>query len=321
MRIDTQLTRVLSSEETLLALFVAAVIVVYLAAIIVVMKLAWRLFTGDRTSVFPGRLDSIILTSALIGCGLMAYAYFWEPYSLEVTHIRICSDKIPEGARPVRLLHITDIHSDPSPRLEKRLPEVISREKPDLILFTGDAINHPGAAPLFKQLSRQMSAIAPTYVVEGNHDSREYSRLKLFDDTGVHELKGRPVTVSVRGVNVCLWGVGVDSEWKLEKLASKLPANTFSVFLYHFPAKVYDIAREKVDLFLAGHTHGGQVRLPFYGAIITRSKTGKKFEQGMYRVDGTWLYVNKGIGMEDKFPRFRFLAKPELTVFDIQPQS
>jgi hypothetical protein len=77
-----------------------------------------------------------------------------------------------------------------------------------------------------------------------------------------------------------------------------------------------------VDLYLSGHTHGGQIALPLYGAIITLSKFGKKYESGMYTVGDTILYVNRGIGFEPRpAPPIRFCARPEITVFDIAPMK
>ena len=82
------------------------------------------------------------------------------------------------------------------------------------------------------------------------------------------------------------------------------------------------MARHHVDLFLAGHTHGGQVALPFYGAIVTFSRFGKRFEAGLHRVANTWLYVNRGLGMEGgPAPRVRFCARPEVSVLEVWPAS
>jgi predicted MPP superfamily phosphohydrolase len=73
-----------------------------------------------------------------------------------------------------------------------------------------------------------------------------------------------------------------------------------------------------VDLFLCGHTHGGQVRLPFWGAVITMSKHHKRFESGLYDVGGVPMYVNRGVGCEGgSAPRVRFLCRPEVAVFDL----
>jgi predicted MPP superfamily phosphohydrolase len=74
-----------------------------------------------------------------------------------------------------------------------------------------------------------------------------------------------------------------------------------------------------VDPYLAGHTHGGQVALPFYGALATLSAFGKEFESGLHRVADTWEYTNRGIGMEGgAAPRMRFAARPEVTVIEVR---
>ena len=80
--------------------------------------------------------------------------------------------------------------------------------------------------------------------------------------------------------------------------------------------------RDVVDLMLAGHVHGGQVALPFYGALMTLSRHGKRFEQGLYELPGMNLYVNRGIGMEGgSAPRVRFASRPEITLFLVHPEG
>ena len=100
----------------------------------------------------------------------------------------------------------------------------------------------------------------------------------------------------------------------------KFPAENYSILLYHYSDLAESLKGLNVDLYLSGHTHGGQVRMPFYGAIVTLSRFGKKYESGMYDINGTKLYVNRGIGLENTpAPKVRFLCRPEITVFDIHP--
>jgi uncharacterized protein len=76
-----------------------------------------------------------------------------------------------------------------------------------------------------------------------------------------------------------------------------------------------------IDLYLAGHTHGGQIALPYFGAIITLAKYGKKYEAGEYQVGNIILYVNRGIGLAAGVnPKMRFFARPEITVIDLKPK-
>jgi len=119
-----------------------------------------------------------------------------------------------------------------------------------------------------------------------------------------------------------LWvaGIAAGDEHLVPRALRGVPEGAFVLFLYHAPALVLDLAERKVDLVCCGHTHGGQVALPFYGALVTLSSTGKRFEAGLYRVKETWLYVNRGVGMEGgPVPRVRFCARPEVTVFELCP--
>lgn len=260
---------------------------------------------------------------ALAGLGILcvAYGYFVEPYWLSVTHVQITSSKLPRGAQPIRIVHISDIHSDPAPRLEKRLPQTIAAERPDLIVFTGDSLNSPEGLPVFRECLTEIAKIAPTFVVKGNWDAWYWNQLNLFGATGAHELDGNSTQVEVRGVPLWVAGVAVENEELMETAINSAPPDAFRVFLYHYPDLIKEAAAQKVDLYCAGHTHGGQVALPLYGALITFSKYGKKYEAGLYREDATWLYVNRGIGMEGgRAPRVRFWARPEVTVIEVVPE-
>jgi predicted MPP superfamily phosphohydrolase len=164
----------------------------------------------------------------------------------------------------------------------------------------------------------KLSEIAPTFAVYGNHDSRDRRNVSFFGGTGVKPLNGKNAVIDFEGRKICISGVAIDSEWKLPKMFSAMPKDAYKIFLYHFPAGIEMASANHIDLCLTGHTHGGQVRLPFYGAVITRSKLGKKYEAGLYRDGETEMYVNRGIGMEGGLsPRLRFLCSPEITVIDV----
>ena len=107
----------------------------------------------------------------------------------------------------------------------------------------------------------------------------------------------------------------------IDTALDRVPADAFTILLYHYPDEVERARKRRVDLYCAGHTHGGQVALPLYGALLTLSRSGKKYEAGLYRVGETWLYVNRGIGMEGSSPRVRFCARPEVTVILLEPEE
>lgn len=305
-------------------LFVSAVGTVYILAAAIGVR--WLLYKLSRRplSLSPGQVWSqrTVLGLALIGLLCIAYGHFIEPYWPSITHVQIKTSKLAPGSRPVRIAHISDIHSDPQPRLEDRLPGLIAEQKPDLIVFAGDSINSPAALPVFKRCFTELAAIAPTFAVRGNWDARAWRRLDLFGGTGVRELDGEAVAVDVGGASVWVTGVAVEHEERLQQALSAIPSGALIVFLYHSPDLIPEVAQQQVDLYCAGHTHGGQVALPWYGALITLSKFDKQYEAGLYRVNQTWLYVNRGIGMEGGgAPRVRFCARPEITMIEVMPES
>jgi predicted MPP superfamily phosphohydrolase len=302
-----------------LILFVAIVVAVYATASFVIADAARRRIKKlpplPRKRAIARRVN---LVMAAFGTICVAYGHFIEPFWPEVTEVNIPSTKLSDG-ESVRIVHISDLHCDPSPRLEPRLPDLIAQQRPDAIVFTGDCINSIEALPIFKQCMREIARVAPTFGVQGNWDIWRPDA-DLFGDTGVVELRGQVEEVTVRGTTIRFAGAAARAGDEIESALAALrtSSDAFTVFLYHFPDVIEAAAASRVDLCCVGHTHGGQVALPFYGAVITRSKLGKKFEAGRYRVNDTWLYVNRGIGMEGKSsPRVRFCARPEVTVLQI----
>lgn len=263
-----------------------------------------------------------LMASTVVFTLCFAYALLIEPYWLDVTHVSIRSPKLVPAQGSIRVAVISDLHCDAFKRLEPRLPSAILIEHPDLILFAGDAINERGGIPVFKECITKLSKIAPVFLVEGNHDTRDFRKVKLAEGTGATLLRCTATDVPLHGQTIHLIGAGIDYETKLPKLLNELNPKSFNVFLYHFPSEILGISRFPVDLMVAGHTHGGQVCLPLYGAVITHSKTSKRFESGLYKVKDTWLYVNRGLGMDGGMtPRIRFLARPEVTIIDIIPDA
>ena len=265
-----------------------------------------------------GKRDKTIIVLSIIGAFCIAYGYFIEPYWLSVETVELHSSRLKPSSSPLRIVQISDVHSDPKTRLEEKLPGVIRDLKPDLIVFTGDAINCPEGLPIFRQLMQSLAEIAPTFAVKGNWDSRNFKDLDRFGKTGATELDGTPYELLVGDNTICIAGLPVDTGKSVQESLTNIPADEFKIFLFHYPDCLQEVSENHVDLYLAGHTHGGQVALPFYGALVTVSAFGKKYEHGLYKMNETYLYVNRGIGMEGgKAPRVRFCARPEVTLFEV----
>lgn len=300
--------------------FLALVATVYvLAAGVLIRKLLAR-FRGGRSSLTKPRICYSRVVLGLAGLGILcgAYGYFVEPYWPSVTHLQVSSAKLAAGAGPIRVVLISDLHSDGKPRLEPRLPGIIAAENPDLILFAGDTVNSSEGLSVFKECMAGLAELAPTFAVRGNWDAAFWRGLDLFGGTGARELDGQSVVLEIRGATVSINGLPVGREAQIDEALARTPSAAFTLFLYHYPDEVDAVASHGIDLYCAGHTHGGQVSMPWYGALITLSRFDKKYEAGRYRKDNTILYVNRGIGMEGgRAPRVRFCARPEVTVIDI----
>jgi predicted MPP superfamily phosphohydrolase len=304
------------TDETIrVFLFVFVVGAIYAGTLITLLqhavaRLRGRPFAWSRERRVAGVL-------ALLGLPCIAYG-FWEPYWLETTRVSIESPKLQGATRPLRIVHLSDLHCDPRPRLEERLPAAVAAERPDLIVFTGDAVNSPGGLPVFRRLMAALAKIAPTYAVRGNWDAWYWPGLDLFGGTGVVELDG-VLLGRAAGVRFAVVGLPVGREDELPARLATAPRDAFVLLLHHYPDEILTAQAGGVDLYCAGHTHGGQVALPFYGALVTLSRYGKEYEAGLYLEGDTVLYVNRGIGMEGgPAPRVRFCARPELTVIELR---
>ena len=105
----------------------------------------------------------------------------------------------------------------------------------------------------------------------------------------------------------------------LNNLVRQIPTDVYTILLYHSPDIIDAAADDNINLYLAGHTHGGQIRIPFFGAVVSASRFYKKYEMGAYTVKNTQLYVNRGLGMSGLgAPRARFLCSPEIVVIDLK---
>lgn len=311
-----------TSEKIAALIFVAALLAVYASEILLISIFAYRrLIHRRRLRILRTRFALLVHTLAAIGILCFLYGRFIEPFWIDVNRISIPTEKLREAS--FRIVQFSDIHCDEKAVNEERLAPLINSLRPDVIVFTGDTLNTPTALPLFKDTMKGLEAGLAKLAVRGNFESRLYMRnLDLYGGTGFQLLDHDTVALKKNGEEIIISGLDCRRPGRLETLLQKVPQDRFSIFLYHYSDLVESLRNLNVDLYLCGHTHGGQVALPVYGAIITLSKFGKKYKGGMYHVGDTILYVNRGIGLESgPAPKVRFFARPEITVFDITPKK
>jgi predicted MPP superfamily phosphohydrolase len=311
----------LKSEFTTLVIFLLIVASVYILEFgFVIAFVLNKLHNRNKKNQLLTKPAVLIHILAVIGVICFLYGYFIEPYRVEVKEFQIRTDKLKQTS--FRIVQISDLHCDRKVRNEEAVVEMVNNIKSDVIVFTGDAVNTPSALSMFKEMMKNLSAPLGKFAVYGNFEAWHWSGLDYYSGTGFELLDARTVVISKNGEILSFSGLSCDNPQAAEGLLEKLSSECFNVFLFHFSDLVEDLEGLNVDLYLCGHTHGGQVSLPFYGALVTMSKLGKKYESGMYAVGRTILYVNRGIGLEARpAPQVRFLARPEVTVFDIVPEN
>jgi len=300
---------------TVLSVFALAAVVVAAEMFLLVDFLRCGRMPGKPTSKLFSKGAIAIHVIALAAVLCFCYGLFVEPYLLEVNEIRIDTDKL--GSVKLRIVQISDLHCDMKMRNEEKLVRFVNAAKADIVVFTGDAVNGPESVGIFRETMKGLEASIAKFAVRGNWWANIENR-ELFEGTGFKVLERDSVRLEKGGQEFYISGLNFwDGNYSGELLSVNSP-DRFNVFLYHSPDLIEDVANFNVDLYLAGHTHGGQIALPFYGPVLTFSKFGKKYASGLYRVGKTDLYVNRGVGMEGgSAPRARFLARPEIAIFDI----
>jgi uncharacterized protein len=273
----------------------------------------------------------IIVLSGLFQIGALAIAFYGtyiEPFHLGVTELAISPAPAFLPDRPLRILQLTDIHVEHPTRREQDILAKAETLHPDLIVLTGDYVNPSYISDAqtlteTRQILSQLHAPYGVYAVSGTVDTPNIMAF-LFDGLdNIRVLDNEIFPLPLPGGTLYL--AGVTNTWNtrwdgqtLESLTKTLPPAAYALLLYHTPDLVETASTSGIDLYLAGHTHGGQVRLPFYGALVTFSEYGKKYEMGKYQVGPTTLYVSRGIGMEGWFaPRIRFLCPPEMVLVEL----
>jgi predicted MPP superfamily phosphohydrolase len=262
-----------------------------------------------------------------LGTLLVVYGFWIEPHRIQVTHQKLVSRKLPSGFR-LKILHLGDLHIERITDRERQLNQSIRELQPDLILFSGDFLNlsylkDPSAWQAMCQVVSEWQAPLGVFSVSG-------SPAVDLEDVIPSQLKGLPIvhlpanrmTLQHQGQSLDLIGLGCThkphQDFPLLKELMDGHPDRFTILLYHSPDLAPEAAQTNIDLQLSGHTHGGQVRLPIFGALFTGSLYGKKFEAGRMQINDMALYITRGIGLEGaSAPRVRFLCPPEIILWDI----
>ena len=275
----------------------------------------------------------VLMLCALLGCEI-----YRSNFVLTEAHYEISSEKITE---PVRIVHLSDLHNGQFGENNADLTAMVAALQPDLIFFTGDlVIGFEKETDVAMDLVEKLSKIAPVYVSIGNHEQQHENNFGS-DLTGMLRYRGAKVMefsyedVTVKGQNLRIGGISGycvpdiylktgEAKWtECEFLWEFQDTDRCSLLLAHMPACwiVNDgISRWDADLVFAGHTHGGQVRIPFVGGVAAPDMGWfPGWLEGLFPSrDGTkTLILSRGLSNSLPVPRLN--NPPQVLVVDLVP--
>jgi len=232
-----------------------------------------------------------------------------DAFCIEPSLIKTRFVSLTQGAPAThRLVQFSDTHHKGDRAYLASAVEQINALSPDFVCFTGDLIEHSEHLPEALEVLKNIDA--PVYGVPGNHDYVSHADFGLINDafatTGGRWLLNEKVSIDGK---INLIGAICDNPSFCQPVEGMK-----NIVLMHYPEFVDKLADKQFDLMLAGHSHGGQIRLPVFGAVILPKGVGR-YDMGMFHTQAGPLYVNAGLGC--LYVDIRFNCRPEITVFEV----
>lgn len=260
------------------------------------------------------RIAFLILS--FFALGIAIYAYKIEPFNIEVTHHRIAAPL----QTPLKIAHLSDLHTYGIGQREQKMFAVLEQEKPDLIVVTGDSISDSSGFAGCLDVLKRLQAPMGVWIVVGNHENwaardmkKDYGSFKnYYESAGAKFLYNSNIKIRDD-----LWLIGLDDAMtgtpEVDKAFAGVPDGVCKITLFHSPTTFDDVAG-KCDLAFAGHSHGGQVRLPFIKPLWLPAKCGA-YDEGWFERDGSKMYVSRGLGTS--LLPVRFNCRPEIAIITL----
>ena len=257
---------------------------------------------------------------------LILWGIFAEPNILVIRNIDISLKKWHSEHNSLKIVFLGDLHTKPIDldRL-KRVVSKVNEQKPDIVLSIGDYVNGNSYKETLypRVIAKELGKIKSKYgfyTVLGNHDY-DYNPLRIrkeLEKNGIKVLENDTLPLDIEGKR--LWLIGIQDfsvcHTHLDYNTKQVSDEENPVILLSHTPDVFPEVDERIELTLAGHTHGGQVIIPFYGPIYVPSKYGKKYSKGYFKEKNKKMFVTGGIGTS-VFP-VRFNNFPEIIILNIK---
>lgn len=248
-----------------------------------------------------------------------AYLPYNEIFRVDFTELTLRLPNLPAAWDGLSILHVSDLHLSGAPdrAFYEWVMGALAVDQCDILALTGDVLDHDHhyewIAPVLGRLRWRVAALA----VLGNHDSwADVPRIRReLEALGITSVGGRWLQTEVRGEPLIV--IGNEMPWipPLPDL-SGCPASGFRLCLSHSPDQLPWAKHHRIDLMLAGHNHGGQIRFPLIGPIFVPSVYSRRYDGGLYHEPPTLLHVSRGLGGTHPL---RWNCRPEVTRIVLRP--
>lgn len=236
------------------------------------------------------------------------------------------------GSKGLKIAHLSDIHINKLYISPQKLIASLKQINPDIVIMTGDYIEKQANIPKFIKLLKEIADLYPIYLSLGNHDHKALKHNKkdiatfinILQDTGATVLLNSNIKVDKNNISYNIIGIddlkhgNPDLKKAFRGIMPSFNNGCINIAFSHNPDMVLSLPKEKVDYFLCGHFHGGQIWMPFNleFKMMREEKLCKMgYRRGLHKINGINIYINRGLG-NVVFP-FRFLSIPEIAVIQL----
>lgn len=261
---------------------------------------------------------------------LLSLIYFGNK-SFSLTKYKVEDEHIPKEFNNFKIVHLSDFHNNLE--IKDKIIISIDEEKPNIVIITGDMVNKYDTKSdfdIFLDLAKKISDKYQTYFICGNHENRlakkdlEYI-LKKLEEYNIFILNNKNKKIYINREYINLFGINLSNicydikniksksvlKNEVKRLLRNMKKNQYNILLSHNPLVFEEYAKYNVNLIFSGHVHGGMIRLPIIGAILSpERKFFPKYNCGIYKIKDKTMIVSRGLGHSK--PGIRVKNKPEL---------
>ena len=266
-----------------------------------------------RWGCLPRLLVTLLVLAAAVGW------FWWQQNGLSSETISVTS--APDGFAGYRIAVISDLHGKEFGEDNEKLIDYVRDLEPDLIAVTGDLIHDQAQMAMVRPVAKGLASIAPTYYVTGNHEwaAKVVPELEeLLEACGINVLSNEYVMLTEGGDQIALLGAedsnGYADQMTVGELADQVrqkQGDVYTILLSHRNNHYDQYQQARVDLTLAGHAHGGLIRLPTTDGLIgPKRELWPQYTAGLYDLSYGQMVVSRGLG--NQFPCFRLFNRPDV---------